>query len=130
MGKYNTKQQTLISRFLEKNANCVFTADEIYERLKADRVSVGKTTVYRRLEQLCENGDVRKYTTHNEKSASYQFIHVSCREHYHLKCAKCGKLIHIDCGEIEHLQKHFKNDHGFVIDMSKTVFYGCCQNCM
>ena len=100
MGKYNTKQQLLISQFLQKNSDCVLTADEIYERLKADGISVGKTTVYRRLEQLYENGIVRKYNSHNEKSASYQFIHNSCREHYHLKCAKCGKLIHIDCGEI------------------------------
>ena len=46
MGKYNTKQQTLISRFLEKNANCfsltlLQICDTLYEIADKDIIYFG-----------------------------------------------------------------------------------------
>ena len=125
MAKYNTKQRELISMCLKSNPAKIFTVDEICASLS----DVGRTTVYRQLDALVREGLVRNYTTTGSTAASYQYITDNCREHYHLKCASCGALIHIDCDEINHLKNHFLNDHNFALDMSKTVLYGLCGDC-
>ena len=49
--------------------------------------------------------------------------------HYHLKCEKCGRLVHLECGLIRDLQAHVREEHDFELDMAQTVFYGLCGEC-
>lgn len=56
---YNTRQRELILDYIKKNAKKHLTADDIADALKAEQV--GKTTVYRYLEKLCEQNIVRKF---------------------------------------------------------------------
>ena len=42
------------------------------------------------------------------------------RATYHCKCEKCGKLIHLQCSEVENLTQHMKEHHGFKL---KSVTY-------
>ena len=53
-----------------------------------------------------------------------------CAEHFHLKCIRCGKLIHVDCAYLGELGEHIGAHHGFKVDRSKTVFYGTCGACL
>jgi Fur family ferric uptake transcriptional regulator len=46
-----------------------------------------------------------------------------------LKCNVCGRLIHVECSELSKISLHIEEHHGFVLDPSKTVFYGICENC-
>lgn len=48
---------------------------------------------------------------------------------YHCKCEKCGKLIHLQCNEVESLKQHMMEHHGFEMDSLRTVFYGICSEC-
>lgn len=48
---------------------------------------------------------------------------------YPCKCEKCGKLIHIQCDEIECLSRHMTEHHDFQLDPKRTVFYGICNEC-
>ena len=52
-----------------------------------------------------------------------------CREHFHLKCEGCGRLIHVECDELAKIASHMEKEHGFAVDSSKTVFYGICREC-
>jgi hypothetical protein len=45
------------------------------------------------------------------------------------KCEKCGRLIHLHCDEIEELCAHMKNEHHFILNPARTVFYGICESC-
>jgi Fur family ferric uptake transcriptional regulator len=78
-------------------------------------------------------GTVRKYTIEEGKCACYQYVGDSeynhCCEHYHLKCSECGKLLHVSCEFMDEINEHIKNEHNFIIDNSKTVFYGICKEC-
>ena len=57
---YNTKQKRSILQLLEDNNDRQFSCDEITEALKNNGTPVGKTTVYRYLDILEKNGQVRK----------------------------------------------------------------------
>lgn len=129
--KYKTKQQDLILNYLIEHSQEHVTVDQIYESLRNSDQQVGKTTVYRCLERLIEEGAVRKYIVEDGISACFQYISSSqeCREHYHLKCCKCGQLIHLSCDFLGQVNRHIYQEHHFIVDNSKTVFYGICENC-
>ena len=125
---YKTRQRELILGFIKQNAGSHLTADNIADALKSE--GVGKTTVYRYLEKLCGEGLVRKYILQEGKSACYQYSeNADCDSHFHLKCLKCGCLLHLECDYLSDLKEHISGHHGFIIDGSRTVFYGICEVC-
>ena len=127
---YNTKQKQFILSLLSENADQQFTCEDIAELLKSNGTPVGKSTVYRYLLRLEEEGKVRKFNE-NSKSAFFRYIGNTeeCKEHLHLKCLSCGDFIHLDCKLMDNVRAHLINDHHFKIDNSKTVLYGLCKNC-
>lgn len=128
---YTTKQSTEILDCLKKNRDKHMTAEEVYDYLRARGGSVGKTTVYRHLEKLYLNGEVRKFLGGENQSACFQLSDggENCRSHYHLKCTQCGRLFHTECDFLNELSKHILNEHGFTVDGEKTVLYGICGEC-
>jgi len=129
---YRTKQRTAILDFLKNNVEEHITADKIIEHFKANGNPIGKSTVYRYLDNLVEENIVRKYAASERgDSACYQYINGSkdCCHHFHMKCSKCGALIHLDCHEIEELTEHIYKEHKFKLDICKTILYGTCERC-
>ena len=44
-------------------------------------------------------------------------------------CTRCGRLIHVENPIIKAFTKQTMDEDGFLIDESKTVFYGLCREC-
>lgn len=131
-GNYKTKQREVIFNFLVENKERHVTIDEIVNYIKSLNLSVGKTTVYRYIDELEEKGVVRKYIVDKSSISCYQYIDSSnqCQNHFHLKCKKCGQLYHLDCDYLHDIDNHVLKNHGFMIDDSRTVFYGTCKKCL
>ncbi len=126
--EYKTKQRIAVEKLLSKNAGHM-TVDSIVKELEKSGDKVGRTTVYRALERLVEDGKARKYISSGDSSC-YQFVNNDCcNEHFHLKCEKCGKLIHIECSQLDELSAHISQHHGFTVNSLKTVLYGICREC-
>jgi Fur family ferric uptake transcriptional regulator len=108
------------------------TAAQIAAYFGKAESSIGLTTVYRHLEKLTESGRVRKYFAGPDSSACYQYIldNTGCAEHFHLKCDACGALVHLRCDMLDGIPEHVYEEHSFLIDKSKVVFYGKCVNCL
>ncbi len=127
---YRTKQSELILSCLKKNSDRHLTIEEISDQLKADNNPVGTATIYRNVEKLVSDGLVRKYSTDSTKGACFQFISShGCKNHFHLKCTKCGKLFHASCPVLDSIGEHILSHHGFEVDNTRTVFYGICKTC-
>lgn len=128
---YKTKQKEYILTFLEQNQDKHLTAENILDYLKQNNTPVGKSTIYRYLDVLVNQGIVRKYIIEEGKSACYQYVveERGCKEHFHLKCNDCGKLFHVECEQLSGIDNHILEHHRFRIDNSKTVFYGVCEDC-
>ncbi len=126
---YKTKQRTVIEALLKRNEGHL-TVEEICKKLESTGENVGRTTVYRTLEKLEKEGIVRKYSAVGE-SCCYQYVkgERECNNHFHLKCEKCGKLIHLECSELDLISDHISEHHGFSVNPLKTVFYGVCEVC-
>lgn len=130
---YKTKQRAAILEYLKQNVDNHITADNIIEYFRRVGNPIGKSTVYRYLDSLVEENVIRKYTgSEKGDSACFQYIvdGEECHSHFHMKCSKCGSLIHLDCHEMEELSEHIFKEHKFKLDICKTILYGTCENCM
>ena len=128
---YQTKQKKLIYEFFESNKHKHFTCDEITYMLLSEGTPVGKTTVYRQLENLISEGKIKKLNPHKGKSFLYQYIdeNLDCENHMHLRCIKCGCYIHLSCDFMNQVSSHILQHHKFAVDNAKTEILGVCETC-
>ena len=128
---YNTRQKEKLLEFLMNNKNKHTNVQEISAYLNSQGSPLGVSTIYRQLDKLVEKGIVRKFVIDGKTGACYQYIEdlQGSREHFHLKCLGCGKLIHLNCDHLMSINAHIAEQHGFIIDPSQTVFYGKCAEC-
>lgn len=121
---YNTKQRSAVLGFFEEHAQEQFTIDELISGL--DSSAPGKSTVYRLVGKLEEEGALRRFSREGTSKAVYQLAGANCcSEHLHIKCVDCGLLIHLDHDAQDELTK----STGFVIDDSLSMLYGVCADC-
>ncbi|MCR4709313.1 MAG: transcriptional repressor [Clostridiales bacterium] len=132
-GKYKTKQRENIIEYLKTVPEEHVTVSDVYEYFREKGKSMGQTTVYRQLERLVDEGLVNKYNLDPSSPSCFEYMDPdshAARVCFHLKCEKCGKLIHLHCEEMDEMLGHMKTEHGFVMDPKRTVIYGICENCM
>ena len=130
MANYNTIQKQSILELLEEHKNKHLNVDEMMSLLYERKENVSRATLYRTLDNLVQNGIVRKFTIQENEKACYQIIdEENCHNHFHLVCSNCGKLIHLECDKFEDILKHFETDHGFTVFPSRVVLYGLCSEC-
>ena len=128
-GEYTTKQRDAILTFLKEN-NAHTTASDILFHLREQGYKVSSATVYRTLEKFEAEGVVKKMIIGQGTGACYQFADGDeCANHFHLKCIKCGKLIHLSCEFMHEMESHIFSDHGFTVSSGRTIIYGVCQEC-
>ncbi|MDR2904310.1 MAG: transcriptional repressor [Clostridiales bacterium] len=127
---YNTKQQSAVLSYIAALGGGHATAAQIAAHF--EHQPIGRTTIYRVLGKLVENGCVRKYTIDGVTGACYQYINAAAdqRTLLHLKCEGCGQLFHLDCALFDKVRRHFYDEHVFQINIMKTVLYGKCAACL
>ena len=123
---YNTKQKDIILNYLINNKDKCLTINEIYNSLIKNSNNIGLTTIYRFLNKLENENVIKKYT--DKKEATYQYIaNEECKNHIHLKCLKCNRIIHLECNDAVKLSNHIKDEHNFYID---STIFGLCKECL
>ena len=131
--RYQTKQREEILTYLESMSGNHVTVHDLCQYFEKDGVSIGTTTVYRQLERLMEEGLIQKYIIDEKSAACFEYIGKEENCHrpvcFHCKCEKCGRLIHLDCKELENIQEHILRQHGFALNPFRTVLYGICEQC-
>ena len=132
MAEYVTEQKRILKRILEENCDKAYTVDELYEKVKqtGGERSLGKSTVYRLITHLVEEGSVKRFTKENGRKSAYQIVmgeHCDC--HLHLKCLDCGKLIHLDEDVSGRLVGAVMDKSDFSVNEEATVLFGKCGDC-
>jgi Fur family ferric uptake transcriptional regulator len=131
--KYKTKQKEILTEYFESLPGVHITANDVCEYFKKTGTPIGQATIYRRLENLVEEGIIRKYIIDSNSPACFEYVGKEIRVEngscFHCKCEKCGKLIHLRCDELMFLKDHLEAEHDFRLDPLRTVFYGICDEC-
>ena len=123
---YKTVQRKIVMDFLINNKDKFVTADEILKYIEQNGHTVGLTTIYRLLNLLEKNNNLRVDVKNHTKY--YQYVLEENSNHLFLKCKKCGKSMNLDCKTFENVNNHIKKEHNFNLDYN-TIIYGTCNNC-
>ena len=128
---YNTKARKFILEYLVNSTDTTVCATDVLEFLNKNGVSANLTTVYRYLNKLLTEHRLIKITDSKTGRSVFQLVKhkKSCDNHLHIKCTKCGKLIHLDCEFIDRIKEHILNDHGFTLECTDSILYGICDEC-
>ena len=130
--QYKTKQKEEMLRFLKSMSGEKITVNDIVKHFTESGVTLGTATIYRHLERMVADGDVKKYFVDGMASACFEYVGDDTgdgKNRFYLKCERCGKLIRFHCRELQNIQNHLLMEHGFSIDSARTVFYGTCNQC-
>lgn len=128
MMNYQTKQKTILLHFLGEHKTEQLSIEEIAERMPE---GLGKSTLYRLMRQLTDQGMVLRFRGGNQKAVRYQLVNKEdgCDGHFHMQCTSCGTLFHLHCNFMKQLGSHMGVRHQFTIDPSQTILYGTCSKC-
>ena len=132
MGKYQTEQKKLLLAFLKAHSDRQFSAEELAQIFEGDEgaPAMGKSTVYRLVVQMTEEGMLRRFPKTEGRGWLYQYHQAhDCKGHLHLKCTGCGALLHLECGMGSELLSHIESTHQFKVDNTASVLYGLCASC-
>lgn len=126
MKLYHTEQREQLLTFLRTHADRAYTAEELAEQLGG---SPALSTVYRLINRLAEEGDVRRLYRDGSRRFLYQATGgEACRSHLHLQCTACGRLIHLD-DDTSEAMRQMLDTADFEVDEGRTVLLGHCRTC-
>ena len=124
MGNYSKQREEIIGIIKELYNHP--TAEEIYFLTKKKDPAVSRSTVYRNLGRLVENGTVTQIAVSNGPDR-YDYTE-GRKPHGHVVCAKCG-MIHDFSYNIEEMKNHILDETGIEISIDGTVIKGVCSSC-
>lgn len=130
MNGYNTEQKKLLIDFFIGHKEESFTIEDVAAALEAKKAPIGKSTIYRLIPRLAEEGTLKKFSTDGRRGNFYQLLACEHRcEHLHMKCVGCGRLFHLSECVSKALLDEVKSSDGFSVDIEKTVLFGKCRDC-
>ena len=124
MDRRNTIQKELVLKAVNELKRHV-TADEVYDFIKKDYPTIGKGTVYRNLGVLVDEGLVRKV----EIPDGPDRFDFTLKNHYHVRCVKCGEVFDVDMDVITDLEDRIRDTHGMEFLSYEISFKGVCPAC-
>jgi Fur family ferric uptake transcriptional regulator/Fur family peroxide stress response transcriptional regulator len=124
MSQRNTLQRKIVLDTLMRLENHP-TVEELHAEIQEYYPAISKTTIYRNLRILAQNGQVRQV------SLPYgpERYEGQPEPHYHFQCRLCGGIYDVDIPVITDIDAHVARKHGFGVDGHDIVFHGICKKC-
>ena len=119
-----TQQRRVLMEVLQDLGNHP-TADELYAAVKKRLPGVSKGTVYRNLQVLTENRDVRTIST---RTGIRHYDH-DAHNHYHIHCTQCGRLADVSLKPLDITALSKSQVSGFEVTGHNIELSGVCPEC-
>ena len=132
MTGYQTEQKRMLLQFLREHCERAYTVEEAVEALRVHggASAPAKSTVYRLMQRLVEEGEVKRFAVGNSRRFVYQLMGgEECHSHLHMKCRACGRLFHLEERVSHALARTLATANGFSLDQADTVLFGECADC-
>ena len=126
-----TRQRLVVLEVLAENPQKHLTAEEIYERVKAENPDIGLATVYRTVQLLLELELIERINL-DDGFVRYEIGDTQGREHHrhhHLICLRCGGVTAFQKDMLEALETGVQAALGFQVTDHEVKLYGICKDC-
>lgn len=119
-----SRQRTSILRYL-RSTDSHPTAQEIFDKLRHEYPHLSLGTVYRNLNILVEQGEIRRM----QYGSTFDRYDGHAEPHYHFICNICHKVYDLDVDPMQEMQRHVDSRSPHSIHSHKVEFYGICEEC-
>ena len=103
-----------------------FTANDLVADARAQRVAVGRASVFRTVELLEDLSLVERLDL---PSGEHTYVACEPAHHHHVVCSRCGKATEIaNCG-ITAVARQVARRTGYQIDTHRLELFGLCPDC-
>ncbi|PID86368.1 MAG: transcriptional repressor [Chloroflexi bacterium] len=102
------------------------TADDLVDRVHENAPKVGRMTVYRTLDIMCQLNLIHPVY---QGTGAAHFVLLHNGHHHHLICSHCGKVIEFDECVVAELETAVSQKFGFTVQGHLVEFYGLCADC-
>eukprot|EP01047_Picozoa_sp_COSAG01_P013498 COSAG01_NODE_636_length_14635_cov_18.612617_10_plen_140_part_00 len=123
--RYTSQKRMVVTEILKTRRH--FELEDFLNKLHKQKKTFSRATIYRTIKQLLEAGLIQKITTQSGK-----VFYEPCRDqkqHDHLICKNCGKIIEIKEDLIENYLGKFCQNIGFKSEYRSLHVFGICQSC-
>lgn len=133
MSGYQTKQRNMLEDFFARHPEQAFAADEVALHLRQEQGqnAPSRSTVYRLIAELEEDGVIRRFHQEDRKRKSvYRYLDTrECATHLHVQCEQCGALFHVSHEVSDAIVQMLRAGEHVTLDMAGTLLVGCCDAC-
>lgn len=120
----NTVQRALVLDAVKKLHHHPTSAD-IYDAVRREHPSISRATVYRNLNVLAEQGELRRV----EVPSGADRFDYRIAPHYHVRCSACGRVWDADLPYFENLTARPEQARDFEVQGHDIMFTGLCAQC-
>ncbi len=104
-----------------------FDIETLYDQIRSEHKGVSRATIYRTVPLLVEAGLIKKPLRQDSKDQyEHSYRH---RDHLHLICSECGKIIEASSKQIEKQLQQIAEKYEFEIDEKNITVDGLCKIC-
>jgi len=125
-GLKNTRGRKIILRELEARKDH-FNAEKLYSILNRKGTKVSRPTIYRILKLLEKLHFIERFDI--KKNCFYYEPISQKKNHGHLICERCGKIIDFSSNGVELLKSEVGRDKDFKPDNISIQVFGVCKSC-
>ena len=112
---------------LMRGTKCHPTADWVYQGMKDIYPDISLGTVYRNLNQLCEEKLVMRVGVVD----GHERFDADISPHAHFFCSKCGEVLDLpDNAPTQNYVKSLSKQYGFVVESHEFKLRGLCKDCV
>ena len=122
--KYSRQRESILNSLNEKLDHP--TAEMVYNCVKKEQPNISLGTVYRNLNQLVEQGVLRRIAT----PVSGDRFDIRTDTHAHLLCTRCGKVLDLEDDLISELDRNVMRTTGFLVNDRQLLLSGICADCL
>jgi Fur family ferric uptake transcriptional regulator len=125
-GYQTTPNRRLVAKLVASTGGH-FTAADLLERCRRERVNIGRATVFRALDVLTSLNVVERLDL---PSGSHAYVVCEPdKHHHHLVCSSCGRSEDIADGELARLVDEIGRRYGYRIEAHRLELFGTCPGC-
>jgi Fur family transcriptional regulator, ferric uptake regulator len=124
-GKRSSKRDRILSIFLRQEGH--LSADDLFDRVRAEDGGIGRATVYRTLQWMVDAGIARKVDFGEGRSRfepSYRHP-----RHFHLICSQCHRSSEFLSSDVESLMEEIAAARNFSATQAIVQIHGVCEEC-